>query len=196
MKMIRNIGAAVVLAVSFGSAANAATVVFSGNTTTAPTYNRAFTTTTLSAAGTNVAYQSFSFTVDAAGAYTFDAVSAFDNFLSLYTGAFNPSSALTDITAVDDDSGIGANAQLTANLLAGAAYNIVFTSYSNSDRGAFTLTAAGPGTVRLAAPGAVPEPATWAMMILGMGAVGFAMRRRMKVSEVNFTNKVRAIAAA
>jgi hypothetical protein len=28
---------------------------------------------------------------------------------------------------------------------------------------------------------AVPEPATWAMMILGMGAVGFAMRRRSKV---------------
>jgi hypothetical protein len=27
---------------------------------------------------------------------------------------------------------------------------------------------------------AVPEPATWAMMILGMGAVGFAMRRRQK----------------
>ncbi len=26
----------------------------------------------------------------------------------------------------------------------------------------------------------VPEPATWAMMILGMGAVGFAMRRRQK----------------
>ena len=28
--------------------------------------------------------------------------------------------------------------------------------------------------------GAVPEPATWAMMILGMGAVGFAMRRRRR----------------
>jgi hypothetical protein len=28
---------------------------------------------------------------------------------------------------------------------------------------------------------AVPEPATWAMMILGMGAVGFAMRRRRAV---------------
>ncbi|RYF16321.1 MAG: PEP-CTERM sorting domain-containing protein [Oxalobacteraceae bacterium] len=43
---------------------------------------------------------------------------------------------------------------------------------------------------------AVPEPATWAMMILGMGVVGFAMRRRIKVSEVNFTNHVRAIAAS
>jgi hypothetical protein len=32
------------------------------------------------------------------------------------------------------------------------------------------------------ATGAVPEPATWAMMILGMGAVGFAMRRKSKVT--------------
>ncbi|MGR6327713.1 PEPxxWA-CTERM sorting domain-containing protein [Sphingomonas sp. XXL09] len=29
---------------------------------------------------------------------------------------------------------------------------------------------------------AVPEPATWALMILGMGAVGFAMRRRKNVN--------------
>ena len=28
---------------------------------------------------------------------------------------------------------------------------------------------------------AVPEPATWAMMILGMGTVGYAMRRRQKI---------------
>ena len=28
--------------------------------------------------------------------------------------------------------------------------------------------------------GAVPEPGTWAMMILGFGAIGFAMRRRSK----------------
>ncbi len=34
------------------------------------------------------------------------------------------------------------------------------------------------GGVSVAVTGAVPEPASWAMMILGMGAVGFAMRRR------------------
>jgi hypothetical protein len=26
----------------------------------------------------------------------------------------------------------------------------------------------------------VPEPATWAMMLLGFGAIGFAMRRNRK----------------
>ena len=46
------------------------------------------------------------------------------------------------------------------------------------------------------AMGAVPEPATWTMMILGMAATGFAMRRRLNISEANFTKKVRAIAAS
>lgn len=32
---------------------------------------------------------------------------------------------------------------------------------------------------------AVPEPATWAMMLMGFGAVGFAMRRR-KLTEMTF----------
>lgn len=51
--------------------------------------------------------------------------------------------------------------------------------------GTFALTddqGAGSYTLNIAsAIGTVPEPATWGMMILGMGAVGFAMRRRQKV---------------
>ncbi|RYF21821.1 MAG: PEP-CTERM sorting domain-containing protein [Oxalobacteraceae bacterium] len=39
-----------------------------------------------------------------------------------------------------------------------------------------------------AATGAVPEPASWAMMIFGMGAVGGALRRRQKTTtRVAFT---------
>lgn len=34
----------------------------------------------------------------------------------------------------------------------------------------------------VAPPSAVPEPATWGMMILGMGAIGFVMRRRRTIT--------------
>jgi hypothetical protein len=42
---------------------------------------------------------------------------------------------------------------------------------------------------------AVPEPAAWAMMILGMGVIGFAMRRRVRASEIKFDSKIKRIAA-
>ena len=42
--------------------------------------------------------------------------------------------------------------------------------------------------------GAVPEPASWAMMILGMGVIGYAMRRRVRASEINFNAKIKRIA--
>ena len=58
---------------------------------------------------------------------------------------------------------------------AGTAYSINFggtanqTGYDN-----ITFGSATPGG------GAVPEPATWAMMLLGFGGIGVAMRRRRK----------------
>jgi hypothetical protein len=39
---------------------------------------------------------------------------------------------------------------------------------------------------RADAPGAIPEPATWAMMIVGFGMVGGAMRRRNAAPRLNF----------
>jgi hypothetical protein len=43
----------------------------------------------------------------------------------------------------------------------------------------------GPQVIASSVGGAVPEPASWAMMLLGFGAVGFAMRRS-KQSELAF----------
>lgn len=41
-------------------------------------------------------------------------------------------------------------------------------------------------TVKGSAAGAVPEPATWAMMIAGFGFAGAAMRRRKAIPSMNF----------
>lgn len=42
---------------------------------------------------------------------------------------------------------------------------------------------------------AVPEPATWAMMILGFGIIGFGMRYSMRRSNAKFDLKIRRITA-
>lgn len=61
--------------------------------------------------------------------------------------------------------------------------DLVNSTYSiNLMGGGQSVTAFAQIGSGFAAPaGAVPEPATWAMMMLGMGAVGFAMRRRQKI---------------
>ncbi len=40
------------------------------------------------------------------------------------------------------------------------------------------------GTITITDHG-VPEPATWAMMVLGFGAVGFALRRKRKLALIS-----------
>ena len=50
-----------------------------------------------------------------------------------------------------------------------AGNNIWLNNSSDFERLVFTST-----------PGSVPEPATWAMMLLGFGAIGFGLRRRAR----------------
>lgn len=50
------------------------------------------------------------------------------------------------------------------------------------------------GAITYAVAG-VPEPAIWALMILGFGTIGFAMRRAQARSDVRFDAKIKRIAA-
>lgn len=57
---------------------------------------------------------------------------------------------------------------------------VVFTTsaFANNPDGVFGTTFINVTRVAAPALGAVPEPATWVMMIVGFGAVGYGMRRR------------------
>ena len=59
--------------------------------------------------------------------------------------------------------------------------SVVITNNFNggyiSDEGMDNFITNGVGSVKTG----VPEPATWAMMLIGFGAIGFALRRRTKV---------------
>lgn len=52
-----------------------------------------------------------------------------------------------------------------------------------------------PFAINGSAVTAVPEPASWAMMILGMGIVGFALRTARRRSDARFDAKIKRIAA-
>lgn len=57
-----------------------------------------------------------------------------------------------------------------------------FYDFTRGIDGSLINVGTGPVVTTPPVAGAAPEPATWGMMILGFGVVGFAMRRRQKVA--------------
>jgi hypothetical protein len=166
------------------AAAPATAQVFTGDTTGSPTFNRPIQNgelapTALSGTGTAVPYDTLSFTVSVSGTYTLSLQSAapFDNYLGLYSVSFDPNAPLTNVLIYDDDDGgVGGDALINALLTSGLTYTAVITGFDNNDFGAYSLTFSGQG---IATPvGDVPEPATWAMMLIGFGAIGASIRYR------------------
>ncbi len=76
--------------------------------------------------------------------------------------------------------------QLTGagDLFSGDPANPIFNTGTFSLSGGFTAGAATL-TITRAAVAAVPEPATWAMMLIGFGAMGMSLRRRRRTENLS-----------
>ena len=181
--------AALVVCTALSSAASAAAVVVNGTTAGGPTWNRPLAGSppaALSGVGTAVRYQTTQLSVSTSGAYVFQSTATnpvnWDNFSFLYATSFNPAAQLTNVIVGNDDNTTIGLSGFTTNLTAGLNYVFVETGFANTDFGAYSLNISGPGTITIAGA-AVPETATWAMLITGFGVVGGSMRvRRRKVS--------------
>lgn len=175
------IASAAVVALSFAaSGAQADTFQFlSGDTTNSPTYNRALSDFSgLSAVGTAVHYDTYTFTVATAGDYIFNTTATFDSFVFLYEGSFNPADATANGVKGNDDIILGSKNSASGfevSLNAGTTYIYVTTGFDLPDYGAYSTTILGPAAT-LAAP--VPEVQTYLMMALGLAAIGVLRRRQ------------------
>lgn len=154
--------------------AQAAIFTYTGDTTGAPTYNRALENLSgLSVTGDNVSYQTLSFKLSEAGDYTFLMTSSYDGMLFLYKDAFNPNAALTNGIVGNDDLLGFTTSGFYVVLESNVTYVLVATAFASGDAGAYSVTIGGPGVIT-----AVPEPSTWLMLGLGLAAVGYARRRK------------------
>jgi hypothetical protein len=172
-KFFRAAVATSALFVGLASNASAEIVTWTGNTTGGPTVDL----TPLEVEGDAVPYQATQFTVDVSGEYSFLLTGTYgtDTVAILYENAFDPSDALANgIVSADDDVTFNTSS-FAADLTAGITYVYVVTGYTNTDFGKYSVTIEGPG---LATVSAVPEPSTYAMLGLGLAAIGFTARRR------------------
>ncbi len=76
-------------------------------------------------------------------------------------------SVTLDGIALNIVNGVTSSADITGVVLTGSSHNLTVSGTGNGSYGGSIVVTS-----------AVPEPATWAMMILGIAAVGSTMRRR------------------
>jgi hypothetical protein len=145
--------------------------------------------------------------VDTAGAFTVTS-----NIFTLpTTGSFGgiATNTATDTTNIDFSTVILTNlttsATYTGTVDDFGVFSVAFFGPDDVTSGGFTLTLTGMATIDTGVPpsfpsiggtasftaGVIPEPATWALFILGFGAVGHTMRRRsskvrIAKAELNF----------
>lgn len=186
--MKTNIGAAIIAASVIASAGGALanSITYSGTLSDAVTYHRPSYTNSYTPAFncTNCGYQSEGISVGTTGAYTFSIVS--DNFPDqvgqLYTGSFDPASPMANFDGPLSYALYLTGGARTLNLTAGTQYFWVTSTdfgYAHDKCAAscvFTTMVSGPGAI----VANVPEPSSWALMLLGVGGLGALGRSRQR----------------
>ena len=161
-----SIGNAAIFIGATGTDAGSALTVSAPNNLTIP--ETVDFTTTSSAGGTYTSY--FDFSNDQAGYYNFALISSTLGA----TVTLEQVLANGGVTVIDTISGAtNSLSLLTGNLDANTTYRFSYTGTLPEGGGKVS----GNASFYVAA---VPEPATWAMMLIGFGGIGLAMRRRRR----------------
>lgn len=167
----------------------AAIVTLNGDDTNSPVFNRPTQTGALSFQ--NPHYDAYFFTVDLSGAYNLTMVAgdptAFDTYIHLYQGSFNPADSETNFLRANDDGTADPNTGSVLSavaLTAGTPYYLVADGFSVLDYGAYTATIQGPGNITATL---VPEPSSIACTALLTAACGGWLLRRRRAGAVDTT---------
>jgi hypothetical protein len=115
--------------------------------------------------------ESFNFTNTVAGLYTI-LISTTDSSLQFTSGSLTGTGGV-NFALTPGTNPITGTSELgrAATQLAAGTYTLAFSGNNPIVGGSFTGNA-------FISPAAVPEPATWAMMLLGFGGMGFVIRRK------------------
>ncbi len=173
------LGVAAAAALALGSAANATITIDSSTNLNSP--NPATDPTAVQTVG-DLTTISFGQNAEPNGSFngSFDFTNSDPGIYSILLGSSTPGVTFSAAQLIGINgtagsyslTGGGTNVmQLAQTLIVGGQYEFSFTG-SNP-----LLSAVANGNVTIQA---VPEPATWAMMLIGFGGIGLAMRRRRR----------------